>query len=70
VTETMQAFKRARGYHLRRHGGPMLGCSSEVCGNRVERLLAGAPAHTIAPYEQGGQLHPIRIKILAGTGNR
>jgi hypothetical protein len=70
VTEKMQAYKRARGYHLRNHGGPMLGCSSETCGSRVLRLRSGIGLRTVAPYEPGGHLHEVRVALLAGTGDR
>lgn len=70
MSELMQAFKRARGYHLRNHGGPMLGCSSENCISRVRRLRSGIGLRTVAPYEPGGHLYAVRAALLAGTGDR
>jgi hypothetical protein len=70
MSERLKAFRRARGYHLRRHGGPMLGCTSEVCVNRVWRLRSGIQPWAIAPYEQGGRMQSLRVAILAGSGNR
>lgn len=66
----MKAFARARGYHLRHHGGPLLGCSEVICASRVQRLRSGAQLHTIAQFEKGGRMHEVRAALLAGTGDR
>ena len=66
----MKAYKRARGYHLRHHGGPLRICSEVTCSSRVLRLRSGIGLRTVAPYEPGGHLHEVRATLLAGTGDR